>query len=77
MNLKVFAAFVLTLACSAVAHARLGETIAQIEVRYGKPIKGSDPIKPAVIAGCYMKAGYGIVIGFMNGKSCYEVFAKV
>jgi len=58
-------------------HARLGETIQQIEARYGKPLKGMATEYPATVAGVYAKPGFQIVVGFRQNKSYYEKIQKI
>ena len=62
---------------AATAHARLDETVKEIEARYGKPLKGVKAESPATVAGLYEKNGLRITVGFCQDKSCYEQFRKI
>jgi hypothetical protein len=53
------------------AHARLGETRAQIEERYGPPIEQSQEFPDCWI---YRKNGITIHVAFIDGKSAMERF---
>jgi hypothetical protein len=59
-----------------LVYARLGQTVNEIEAQYGKPLKTSKPIEPATASGLYDNGGFAIIVGFCNGKSCYEFFQK-
>lgn len=61
--------FVLML-ISTTAQAKLGDTVAQIEARYGKAITNAEPITAG--AKRYKYEGYEIEVVFLNGKSCCE-----
>jgi hypothetical protein len=73
-QLFVILCLVLVIPC---CFARLGETVTEIEVRYGKPLKGVKPECPATVAGVYAKPGFQIVVGFRQGKSYYEKIHKL
>ena len=62
---------------AATAQARLDETVKEIEVRYGKPLKGVIPESPATVAGVYEKNGFRIIVGFYQDKDCYEKLQKI
>lgn len=64
------------LMCVASSDARLGESAKEIAIRYGKPLKGSQPTKPASIEGLYTKNGFFIKVGFDGDKALYEIFAR-
>jgi hypothetical protein len=59
------------------AQARLGETVQEIENRYGKPLKGVKAETPASVAGVYEKNGFRIIVGFYQNKSYYEQISKI
>ena len=59
------------------AEARLGETEAQIQQRYGNPIallpaRGGDP----GLTKCYSADGFIISVTYVNGGSVREIFSK-
>ena len=71
------------------AHARIGETVDAIEVRYGKPIPGSlkNPVKhsknysamgapDSITSAKYLFNGFAIHVEFTNGRSVKETFTK-
>jgi len=59
------------------AQARLGETPAQIEARYGKPWSTLSTISTNEYLRDYAHGGYTIVVIFWNGKDAQEIiFAK-
>lgn len=55
---------------TATAHARLGETKEQIQVRYGKPIQQTDADAD------YAKNIWRVTVIFIDGKSVSEKFTK-
>ena len=55
---------------ASVAHARIGETEAQIEARYGKPLKTDGDFK------AYTANGFTIIVTFLDGRSEGEMFEK-
>jgi hypothetical protein len=55
---------------SATASARIGETEAQIEARYGRPTGSYRTVKS------YSYNGFEIFVAFSNGKSGVETFQK-
>ena len=59
----------------APAHARIGETEAQIQKRYGKPLKviGDSPAQRAIT---YRVHTYYVLVVFLDGKSECETYAK-
>ena len=69
----VIAAFISSLATS--GHARIGETIVQIEARYGKPQRVLHE------RGSFRQLGYGyhgfmVAVGYVNGICKSEGFAR-
>ena len=56
--------------CGASAFARIGETEAQIEKRYGKPTPSSSPTK------AYFYKDLFIIVTFDNGVSGIETYEK-
>jgi hypothetical protein len=56
--------------CSASAFARIGETEAQIEKRYGRPTSSFGPTKK------YSHKGFFIIATFDNGVSGIETYEK-
>ena len=56
--------------CGATAFARIGETEAQIEKRYGKPTPSSSPTKG------YFYRDLFIIVTFDNGVSGIETYEK-
>jgi hypothetical protein len=61
---------------SASAFARIGETEAQIETRYGKPIKMAGHYDGPGMAKMYEKAGLRIIVTFIEGISQSEYYSK-
>lgn len=59
------------------AYARIGETVQEIQTRYGKALKGVKAEYPATVAGIYEKNGFSIIVGFYQNKSYYEQFKKI
>jgi hypothetical protein len=57
--------------CGATAFARIGETEAQIEKRYGKPTPSSSPTKG------YFYKDLFIIVAFDNGISGIETYEKL
>jgi hypothetical protein len=62
---------------TAAAFADIGQTEAQIETKYGKPIGGvvSTPHIPG-ISRAYNFTGYSITVTLLNGISVMETFSK-
>ncbi len=58
-------------------YARIGETQAQIETRYGKHVKAVSPVKPATSAYLYRQGDLAFFIGFVDGKAAYELVEAV
>jgi hypothetical protein len=58
------------------AYARLGETVQEVETRYGKPLRNFKSESPATVAKVYEKNGFRIIVGFYQDKSYYEQFWK-
>ena len=56
--------------CGASAFARIGETGAQIQKRYGQPTSGSGATKT------YSYKDFFIIVTFDNGVSAIETFQK-
>ena len=68
----VLVGMILGLACS--AHARLGETVAQIEARYGKPSEtSSNGVRSSA---SYSKDGIAVKVDFVNRASWQETYCK-
>ena len=65
------------LGAPATAHARLGESEARIELRYGKPI-AQVPAVPGDLGltKYYASKGFSIFVTFLEGRSVREMFAK-
>jgi hypothetical protein len=57
--------------------ARVGETLAQINARFGEPKFTSEARPPATLANVYHKAGLMIIIHFRNDISELEVYGKM
>ena len=66
-TLSIAVAIVILAACA--AQARLGETEAEIEKRYGKPKNELPAIPPSTKLACYECGGLKILVSFINGKS--------
>ena len=64
------------LLCASSAPARIGEDVAQIETRYGKPVKPGDVVAPATVAHEYFKNGITIIVQFHDGRAQCETFAR-
>jgi hypothetical protein len=60
-----------------VCHARIGETQAQVEARYGKHMKEVKPLTPASAAYLYRKGELAYFVGFVDGKAAYELVESV
>ena len=73
---QILVAMLIGVMTSGLAYARLGETVNEIEAQYGKPLKASNPVAPATSSYLYDHGGFAIIVGFCNGKSCYEFFQK-
>lgn len=56
--------------------ARLGETIAECEARYGPGAREGKVLAPATQALSYQKGDTHIVVQFMNGRSCVEEYSR-
>jgi hypothetical protein len=74
MKMK-FPVVLLCVLCASPAFARLGETEAQIEARYSKPVLVL-PDDGFVKSRAYVSGGLGIVVKFEGGLSQAEMFAK-
>jgi len=68
----VIAALALT---ATTAYARIGDTIKQVEARYGKPQHVYFQRRDAQELG-YRFRGFGIIVHFSNGKSRWESFSR-
>jgi hypothetical protein len=60
-----------------VCHARVGETQAQVEARYGKHMKEVKALAPASAAYLYRKGDLAFFVGFIDGKAAYELVESV
>jgi hypothetical protein len=60
-----------------ICHARVGETQAQVEARYGKHVKEVKPLAPAGAAYLYRKGELAFFVGFVDGKAAYELVESV
>jgi hypothetical protein len=67
---------IVTLAFSASTFARIDETEAQIEARYGKPIHAVNDNDGVVKSLAYLSGGFAIVVKFEEGISRAEMFVK-
>jgi hypothetical protein len=76
--MKLFYCVTALLLFAASAFARIGETEAQIEARYGKPTKNVTASEFALtgVTRMYKSAGFEIVVTFVDGKSGSEYFSK-
>ncbi len=66
--------FVLLFSHSAVA--RLSETEAEVQARYGYPVFILPSPVEASLTKCYLAGGYSIAVTYMKGRSVRETFAK-
>ena len=58
------------------ASARLGETLGEVNQRYGVPTDAKEPESNA-FARWYLFNGLKILVGFLNGKSILEIYTPV
>jgi len=70
MKSPLFQTIVLTVALLVPAKARIGETVAESDARYGKPTEIKSPSR------YYSKNGYKIVVKFRGGKAAQITFGK-
>ena len=61
---------------AASAHARVGETLAEIALRYGAGTKDGVPRLPETERINYLKNGFAIEVMFAGGRSVMEVFHR-
>jgi hypothetical protein len=73
---NVLFALLLVLAQDRCACARLGESPAQIEQRYGRPTDMIAPNKPADVARVFLLKGYSIRVHFWRGTAGSEIYQK-
>jgi len=69
-SLRSLSLIVLALTLAGSAHARLGETKEQIQVRYGKPVKETSSDAQ------YEKQAWRIAVRYLDGKAVSETFTK-
>src|SRR6266498_2838365 len=62
--------------CCVSTFARTGETEAQIEARYGKPVKMAGHYDGPGTAKMYSKSGVRIIVTFIDGLSESEYYSK-
>jgi len=74
--MKAVITFVILCAiCASSAFARIGETEAQIEARYGKPVVTFSKGKERPRKG-YLSAGFRITVSYLDGVSASEIYQK-
>jgi hypothetical protein len=56
--------------------ATIGELEIGIKVQYGQPTEEIPPDAPATFAKKYRPRGLNIIVGFMKGRSSYEMYEK-
>ncbi len=61
---------------SGTATARIGETEAEVQTRYGDPIFMLPSTVEASLTKCYLSDGFSIAVTYMKGRSVREMFAK-
>lgn len=64
------------LICDGTAQARLGETEAQIEARFGKPVDGDKEPRDGILGKLYVSRGIRVLIFYIDGKSAAEGYNK-
>ena len=65
--------FLITLILSSPVFARIGETVEQLNKRYGKPLES---VRETLETRRYLFRGFTIVVGLENGVSQCEVYRK-
>jgi len=60
--------------CVSSAFARIGETDAQIEARYGSPLASGQGYTSTHVIRSYQYHDYSIQVDFLDGKSASELF---
>ncbi len=61
---------------SGTAAARIGETEAEVEARYGSPIFALPSKVEASLTKCYLSGGFSIAVTYVGGRSAREMLAK-
>jgi len=69
MNAMVRVVLLALIGAVAMAEARLFETEAECEARYGKPVKRAAPELPATRAWTYCRNGISVTIHFVEGRA--------
>jgi hypothetical protein len=57
-----------------LAHGRLGETVGELEARYGHSIQTVEPLPGEESVAFYKYQDFGIKVTFVNGKSAQEIY---
>jgi len=75
MKRTALAVFAMALASTLTAHARIGETRAQIDARYGNGKQIRDRL-PETVQLEYHSGGFTIDVVFFNDRSVWELFKR-